>query len=293
MVVSSVAIVWGTMLPTISEMFGGQRVTVGPSYFNRMMAPIGVAILALMGVGPVSNWMRQDLGPLFQKIWWALSISALVGGVSYKAGLRDSYMVSALMVVSFSLLLTVREFVVGSSMIMAKQPCARWSALWTLMQRYYRQYGGYIVHIGMLLTFIGFAGAAYQVERIVSLSRGESTMFKGYEFTLQGLNYTRDDNKEMMDARVAVRRNGRVLATLYPAHYLYTTAEQPSTEVDIYRTMAEDVYLILGGFDYDNQKAELKIMINPLVNVVWLGGVIMLLGAVWIIWPRKRNGGVE
>ncbi len=178
-------------------------------------------------------------------------------------------------------------------MIMAKQPCSRLRALQVLLQRYYRQYGGYIVHIGMLLTFLGFAGAAYQVERIVNLSRGESTTFKGYEFTFQGLKYDRDDNKEMMDARVELRRGGRFLATLSPAHYLYTTAEQPSTEVDIYRTMAEDVYLILGGFDYDNQRAELKIMINPLVNVVWAGGILMLLGAIWIIWPRKQNGGVQ
>lgn len=293
MVVSSVAIIWGTMLPTFSEMFASQRVTVGAPYFNRMMAPIGVAILALMGVGPVSAWVKQDLMPLFRKIWWALSIAAVAGGVSYGAGLRDSYMLSALIVVSFSLMLTVREFIIGSSMIIAKQPCTRLRAFQLLMQRYYRQYGGYIVHIGMLLTFIGFAGAAYQVERVVNLSRGESATFKGYEFTFQGLVHGHDENKETMDARVDVKRGGQQLATLSPARYLYVTAEQPSTEVDIYRTIAEDVYLILGSFDYDNQKAELKIMINPLVNVVWVGGIIMLLGAIWIIWPRNRNGGVQ
>lgn len=293
MVISSFAIVWGTMLPTFSEMFTSQRMTVGPPYFNRMMAPLGVAILALMGVGPISSWVKQDLKPLFMKIWWALSFSAVAGIVSYAVGIQNSYMLSAIIVVSFSLMLTLREYVVGTSAIMAKQPCSRLKAFQLLMSRYYRQYGGYIVHIGMLLMFIGFAGAAYQVERVVSLSQDESTTFKGYEFKFHKLNYSQDANKEMMDATVEVKRGGKTLATLNPAHYLYITAEQPSTEVDIYRSISEDVYLILGGFDFDNQKAELKIMINPLVNVVWLGGIIMLLGSIWIIWPRNRNGGVQ
>lgn len=292
MVISAFAIIWGTMLPTFSELFASQRVTVGPPYFNRMMAPIGVVILALMGMGPISNWVKQDLKHLFQKIWWALSIAVLAGGVGYAVGLQSGYMVSAIMVVSFSLMLTVREFVVGSEAMIAQHPCSRLRSLQLLMNRYYRQYGGYVVHVGMLLMFLGFAGAAYQVDRIVNLSREEATTFKGYEFTFHGLKHSHDETKEMMDATVEVKRDGKTLTTLYPAHYLYTTAEQPSTEAAIYRGIQEDVYLILGGFDFDNQKAELKIMINPLVNIVWLGGIIMLLGAIWIIWPRKRNGGV-
>ena len=293
MVVSSFAIIWGTMLPTFSEMFSDQRVTVGPPYFNRMMAPIGVAILAFMGVGPVASWAKQDFVPLLQKIWWAFALAVLVSGVGYALGLHDPYMISALTVVTFSLMLILREFTLGSSMIIAKQHCSRVQALALLMQRYYRQYGGFIVHIGMLILFIGFAGAAYQTERIVNLTKNESTTFKGYEITFRGLDYSRDDHKEMMDARVEIKRGDKVLATLTPSHYLYRTAEQPSTEVDIYRSLAEDVYLILGAFDYDKQNAELKIMINPLVNIVWVGGLIMLLGSIWIIWPRNRNGGVE
>lgn len=283
MVVSSFAIIWGTMLPTFSEMFSDQRMTVGPPYFNRMMAPIGVAILAFMGVGSVASWAKQDLLPLFQKIGWPLVSAIILGGVVYALGIHDGYMLSAVIVVCFSLILILREFVLGSR----KQGFAY------MMQRYYRQYGGFVVHIGVLLIFIGFAGAAYQTERIVNLSKGDSTTFKGYEITFLGLDYSRDAHKEMMDARVEVKRGGKLLATLVPSHYLYTTAEQPSTEVDIYRSLTEDVYLILGGFEYDNQKAELKIMINPLVNIVWVGGIIMLLGAIWIIWPRKHNGGVE
>lgn len=293
MVVSSFAIIWGTMLPTFSEMFSDQRMTVGPPYFNRMMAPIGVAILALMGVGPVASWAKQDLVPLLEKIWWAFAIAVVVGGVCYAAGVQDPYMVSAIIVVSFSLMLTLREFVLGTNAILAKQKCPRLQALSLLMQRYYRQYGGFVVHIGMLLLFIGFAGAAYQTERIVNLSKNESATFKNYEITFKGLDYTRDEHKEMMHARVEIKRSGAVLGTVTPAYFLYRTAEQPSTEVDIYRTLAEDVYLILGAFDYDKQKAELKIMINPLVNIVWVGGIIMLLGSIWIIWPRNRNGGVE
>jgi cytochrome c-type biogenesis protein CcmF len=293
MVVSSFAIIWGTMLPTFSEMFTDQRVTVGPPYFNRMMAPIGVAILVFLGIGPVTSWAKQDLVPLLQKIWWAFAIAVLTGGVTYALGLQDPYMSSAIIVVTFSLLLTLREFVLGSNGIIAKQNCSRLQALLILLQRYYRQYGGFVVHIGVLILFIGFAGAAYQTERIVNLSKNESAMYKGYEITFKGLEYSRDDHKEMMDARVEVKHSGKVLATLTPSHYLYRSAEQPSTEVDIYRSLLEDVYLILGGFDYDNQKAELKIMINPLVNIVWVGGIIMLLGSIWIIWPRKRDGGIE
>lgn len=294
MVVSSFAIIWGTMLPTFSEMFGGQRITVGPPYFNRMMAPIGVLIIALMGVGPVTSWAKQDLLPLLKKIGWAFAIAVVLGGAAYAKGLQDNYMVSAIVVVSFSLLLTVREFITGSSMMMAKQKCSRIQGLKQLLQRYYRQYGGFIVHIGMLILFIGIAGAAYQTDRIINLGKGESAPYKSYEFTFKGLDYSKDEHKEMMTAVVEVKRGGKVLATLYPGHNLYATAEQPSTEVDIYRTVPEDVYLILGGFDYDKQRAELKIMINPLVNLVWFGGIIMLLGAIWIIWPRNRNtGGVE
>lgn len=294
MVISSFAIIWGTMLPTFSEMFGGQRITVGPPYFNRMMAPIGIVILALMGVGPVASWAKQDMLPLIKKIGWAFAVAVVLGGGAYMVGLQDSYMVSAIVVVSFTFLLTIREFILGSTMMMAKQSCSRTQGLKLLMQRYYRQYGGFIVHIGMLILFIGVAGAAYQTDRIINLGKGESAAYKSYEFTFQGLNYTKDDHKEMMNAVVEVKRNGKILSTLNPGHYLYATAEQPSTEVDIYRTIPEDIYLILGGFDFDKQRAELKIMINPLVNLVWFGGLIMLFGAIWIIWPRNRNsGGVQ
>lgn len=289
LVVAAVAIIFGTMLPTFSEWWGSERMSVGPSFFNRMMAPLGVAVLILMGVGPVASWIKQDILPLLRKIWPGALAALVVGVNAWLLGIHNGYMLSMLSVVAFAFVLTLREFISGTRAMAQKHQCNVLMAAHLLLQHNRRRYGGYWVHIGFFLMCLGFAGAAYQSERIVQLNSGDAATFHGYEFKLLGLKYDRDTHKEAISAKVEVRRQDKLLTTLHPAHYLFTTAKQPSTEVDIYRTLPEDVYLILGGFDYDKKTAELKIMINPLVNMLWWGGAMTLLGALWIIWPRRSE----
>ncbi|PIR19855.1 MAG: hypothetical protein COV45_09390 [Deltaproteobacteria bacterium CG11_big_fil_rev_8_21_14_0_20_47_16] len=269
MVAATVAIIWGTMMPTITEAISGDRVTVGPPYFNRMMAPIGLFVLLLMGVGPVAKWTHDELLPLLKRIWLPTFVAGCVALIAWYKGLLNPYMYSAAIMVAFAFTTTVHKLFTGK-------------------RRNPRREGAYIVHLGFVIMFLGFAGAAYQGERSVELHAGETASFRGYEFEMKGINYWRDRHKETIEAVVNVTYAGKEIDELRPSHFLYVGSEQPTSEVDIHRRFGEDVYLIMGGFDYDKKSAEFKIMINPLVNLIWLGGAIMGLGIGWMWWPRRK-----
>jgi cytochrome c-type biogenesis protein CcmF len=159
-----------------------------------------------------------------------------------------------------------------------------------LVLRARRRYGGYIVHLGVVLMFLGFTGRSYELERKVGLRPGETVQLGAYEVRHESVRATQDWQKDMLTAHLVVLRDGEELATLSPAKWwYYQQPDQPTTEVSRYMTLAEDVYASVQQIDMTTGWAQLKLFLNPLVNWVWVGFVVMLFGGVICLGTRRED----
>jgi cytochrome c-type biogenesis protein CcmF len=164
-----------------------------------------------------------------------------------------------------------------------------WQALGSLIQRNRRRYGGYIIHFGVVLIFVGLTGSsAYQIEKDVVLQPGASATVGPFTLTYSHLRHAVLPTHETFMATMTVHRNGRLLTTLYPEKRLYFAQNQPTTEVALRTRPFEDLYVILAGFE-PSRLATFKIFVNPLVMWMWIGGLVMVLGTVIAIWPERRS----
>jgi cytochrome c-type biogenesis protein CcmF len=281
-------VLFATMFPTISEALVGERLTVGPPFFNKWMLPIGLILLFLTGVGPLLAWRKSTLPNLRDQFLWAVLAAAATGaglawlGVPFwPAGL--CFALCAFVGVTIG-----QEFVRGASVRRRGTGTDYFTAMVGLVGRSKRRYGGYIVHLGIVLMFLGFAGEAFKVDEEVLLKPGEQAQVGQYAVRNDGVRVTDDGQKQMITAHVAVLRDGKGLDTAYPARWYYRKHEQePVTRVAIRRSAAEDLYIVLPGFDLETQSATLQVVINPLVNWIWVGFGLLALGTMIALLPEQ------
>ncbi len=278
----SFAILVGTMLPTISEWIGGARLTLGPSFFNKVMTPFGIALLLLAGFGPIMAWRRGARAQIWRSVRGAACVGVAAGVLAFIFGVRDIFATSAIAAGSFALAITLGELLRGVRRIRNPLPTQ-------LPRNMQRRLGGYIVHLGMLSIMLGFVGAVYQAETSVHLKEGEKIAWHGYDITFNGLRYKSNDNLEAVAGELALTKGGRSIATLYPARFFYKLSEQPTTEVDIHHALTHDFYTIMGAFEVDDHSAEFKFFYNPFVSCLWWGGIILILGTMVVCWPGKKS----
>jgi cytochrome c-type biogenesis protein CcmF len=306
-----------TIWPTFSEWFLDERITIRESHYNHYMVPAGLALLLLMGVGPLLAWrrtsseslQRQFLIPLCVGILTTLAAMTLewlhlreqLGDAGLPmptakelgAAWRDHvWALSGFGLCGFTLATIIQEFVRGVRVAKRNNPkLSLVDAGIRLLVRARRRYGGYVIHLGVVLMFFGIAGKAYGIERKVNLVPGETVALGDYEIRHMGLRATEDWQKEMITAELAVLRDGDVVDLLTPARWWYfQLPEQPTTEVSRYMTVSEDVYASMQTVDLTEGKTQLRLFINPLVNWVWVGTVIMLFGSAICIGTRRKQG---
>jgi cytochrome c-type biogenesis protein CcmF len=279
----------GTFFPIVSEAVRGVKVSLGPPYFNAIMTPIGLALLFLVGAGPLIGWKRMGFRALLRVILVPLVLCLIAALVLVLFGVRNAYALVALALSLFVAVTVVSEFVRG---VRARRKDGRESiplAFARLIWRAPRRYGGYIIHIGVVMLFIGFSGQAFTREWEQTLSPGEKFHAAGYDLTFRGLEESRGPGVESVHADVVVSRGGRDLVLLKPHRNWYEKAEQLSTEVAIYSTWKHDLYLILAGIDDQGAHASFKLYLNPLVNWFWWGGIVICLGGILVLVPRPRK----
>ena len=162
------------------------------------------------------------------------------------------------------------------------------TALNTRVDKNRSRYGGYLVHIGVVVMFIGFGGKAFTTEKELPLSPGDSVTLKGYTFTMKDFSLEQRVNHEAKVVTLDVTRNDRFITSMRPEKRFYRMPDTPpNTEVAIYTKLSEDLYAILGDVDLTTGNAVIKIMINPLTSMVWAGGWILVLGTLVAIWPSR------
>jgi len=283
------------VFPILSEAARGVRATVATPYYDFFLVIFGLPLLALTGIGPLIAWRRATPGSLWRTFRWPV-VSALAGGLLLALlGLGSSW--AGLTAFSLCIFVTVTiglEFARGAS---ARRAIAGGSwprALVDLVARNRRRYGGYIVHLAVVLLVVGIAASgAYGTVRETSLAPGQSMHIAGYTLRYLGLTASKGPNYTLTSARLQVMRDGNVIGTLQPGQRLFTDHQQTTTsnEVDIHTsyTRGDDLYSILEGWDVSTQRIQLKALVNPMVSVIWLAGVVFLLGAAITIWPDPRE----
>jgi cytochrome c-type biogenesis protein CcmF len=288
-----VAVFWGTMLPLFSELITGQQMEVGPPFFNRVMAPIGIALLFLTGIGPEMSWRRARKHLFKHEFLVPLIIAAIAAIVTFAFGIRKWFVIATAAGVAFVFVTIINEFW-RSSRIEAKRLSVNpFKALASLFRLAPRRYGGYLVHFGVILLFVGIAGSAYQSEYSVSLTKGQKEKVGGYELSLGELEWVRGPDVEAVFANVTLEAEGKEKFTLKPALFLHKNQPKPIAEVDLTTGLLGDVYLALGGINREETGADFKLIVNPLIIWVWLGGFIMILGTIVALLPARRRPGAS
>ncbi len=285
------AVLWGTLFPILSEAVRDVKITVGPPFFNQVTVPIGLALLFLTGVCPLIAWRKATWRHLVRNFRFPFLGGGITAAALLIAGLTDFYPVLAFSLCVFVLGTLFQEFYRGTQ---ARQRMYRESptvAFFRLINRNRRRYGGYIVHLGILLAMFGFTGSwNYQLEETASLKRGESMQIGSYKLIFNDTFSRKLRNAEQFGTVLSVWKGGKPIDTLYPARNFYPPPQTPSTEVDIRSTLVEDLYVIFLEFDPQTGIAIFKAFVNPLVIWIWIGGLVVIIGALFSVLPdRRRN----
>ncbi len=278
----------GTTFPVLSEAVTGTKISVSAPFFNRVNVPIALALLLLTGAGPVLSWKRVTASVLKRNFVLPSLMGALAVLIALPFGARGLYTLVCIFGASFVSTTIVMEFARGIQARKITDPAPLPAAVVHLVQKNKRRYGGFIVHAGIVLLFVGVLGSSvFQKEAHAPLKTGQSLQIGPYTLTLRGVTERQKQNASLTTAVVAVQRGGKFLGLEHPAKALYTKAQQPMTEVALRSTPMEDLYLILGGVNEDGS-ASIQAYINPLVSFVWGGGLVMVFGILIALSDRMR-----
>jgi cytochrome c-type biogenesis protein CcmF len=286
LVFSAFFVLFATMFPTLSEAVRGERLTVGPPFFNQWMLPIGLCMLLLTGIGPLLAWRKSTLSNLRDSFLFPAGVGIVVAGTVIALGvpLWASGLCFALSGFVFGTI--SQEFWRGARVRQGATGTDLFTALVGLVGRNKRRYGGYIVHLGIVLLFLGFAGEGFKQSEQAVLKPGQQLQVGDFVMRYDQMRVTDDGRKQMVTAQVTVTRDGEPFATMYPAKWYFRKHEdQPTTEVSIQRGFAQDVYIVLAGYDAGGQTASLDVTIAPLVNWIWFGFGILALGTFIALLP--------
>jgi cytochrome c-type biogenesis protein CcmF len=251
-----------------------------------------LALLLLSGICPLIAWRKASGRNLRRNFLYPLAWSFAVTTGLYLAGIRHVVALISLSVCGFVVGTIVLEFYRGTRARRASQGGTVGQALMSLIQRNRRRYGGYVVHFGVVLIFVGITGSsAYQIEQDVVMRPGETATVGDFTLRYEQLSRVVASTHEAFIAQVRVFRGDRSLTTLYPEKRLYFAQNQPTTEVALRTSWLEDLYIILAGFE-PSRTATFKVFVNPMVAWIWAGGLVMVLGTLVAIWPERRAADV-
>ncbi|MEP6836113.1 MAG: cytochrome c-type biogenesis CcmF C-terminal domain-containing protein [Gemmatimonas sp.] len=298
------ATLWGTLYPILSEWLLGGKQEIGKEFFNAVNGPLGLLLLMLTGVGPLIAWRRASTANLKRQFTWPLTAGAVVFTTLFALGMRDAYALMTYLLAGFVTGTIVQEFVKGIGARRRMYDESLGPAAFRLVTRNRRRYGGYIVHFGVVVMFCAFGGLMFRSDIEVLLKTGESESHVdayGHEwkFTSRGISTYDQLNRHVAAATLAVTRDGKDMGLMVGEkreHFNNRDERnfEPSTEVAIITSAKQDVYMVFTGLDKQG-RAAIHLFFNPLVVWVWIGGIVMGIGGLIVMWPqataRTRQGG--
>jgi cytochrome c-type biogenesis protein CcmF len=309
-----VFILVATTFPRISEWLMNQQSTVGPTFYNAWLPPAGLGLFFLMGVGPLVAW-RKTSPALFKRSFFAPVAAALVMailhvlvGKSFRFPpfvtpdrIYEGFVGTALqkvgsvlflvstMLCAFNVAVVVQEYARG---IRARRKASKesfFAALVNLVAKARHRYGGYIVHVSIVLMFLGFTGRSWGVDKEVSLKVGESFQVDHYDLKYTGPRMEVDQSKRMVFADLAVTdlTTGKIVGTADPAKFIYRKMpEAPTTEVSMLHSLRDDLYVVVGAVNAESKVATFQVHVNPLVGCILFGIIMLIFGTIVSMWPE-------
>ena len=281
---------WGVIFPLISELVTGQKVTVGPPFYERATAPLFAGLLLLMGVAPLAAWRHSTAKTLGRAIWKPFIASLVVVILVLVAGIRQPAAILGFWLCAFVSFVTLYEFWRGAVARHRKSGESLPVALWRLIGRNRRRYGGYVIHLGVVLMAIGIIGIElFQTETQGKIARGEQLNIGEYAISYDELaTFDTPDGRNVARAVVSVFRNGEYLGELHPRRDYYYESQQQMTIPGVRSTWENDFYVLLVDWEpVTASGATFKVYNNPLVNWLWLGGIVFILGTLIAAWPDR------
>ncbi len=280
----------GTTFPLMSELFTGQKVTFGPPWYESIVGPLFGLLLLLMGVAPLSAWGFSTAKTMERALWKPALVSLLAAVAAVAMGVRSVWAVAALWLGGFVAAVTIYDIIRAAMARRANTGEALATALWKLPARNRRRYGGYIIHLGIVLMSLGIIGIEFfQTETQGTIQIGQSIELKGYTTTFKDLAvFDTPDGRNVARAVVEVSKDGKVLGELYPRRDFYYDSQQPMTIPGVRSTLESDLYVILVDWQaISTAGATFKVFHNPLVNWLWIGSFVLILGMLVAAWPDR------
>jgi cytochrome c-type biogenesis protein CcmF len=293
------ATLWGTFFPMFSEILTGERISVAAPFFNKVNGPLFLLLLLLMGAAPLLGWRHTSL-TAFRKQFTIPALVALAVGVFVFVVARSLYPVIGLAICGFVAATIVQEYVRGA---LARRTTTGENflvAVVNLWSRNGRRYGGYIVHLGIVLIGVAIIGNEfYQQSLSVTLATGESATVGRYQLVFNGMQTERQANRMEFGALIDAYNleSGQKVSEVIPKRNIYDkTPDMPTSEVGLHMSPIEDVYVVLNGWDEGGASATFTIYINPLTMWMWVGGIVLVIGTLIAAWPhpsRRRSESVR
>ncbi len=292
-----IATLFGTLYPIISDALSQflpiERMSFAEPWFNKVTGPLFVLLIGLMGSAPLLGWRRSSKETLIKNFTFPLLFGLAVGMLGFVVGNQKLYPTISYAVAGFVVGGILQEFYRGGKARRASKGEIWPVALFQLLRRNQRRYGGYIVHLGVVMIMIAIIGHnVYQSEGQANLARGETIQVENYVLTFNGLTQSATPSYDAVEATLQVTRNDRPAGTVTPAMHFYRTLagrDQPTNEIAIRMGPAEDLYVVLAGWEGNGQTASFKVYVNPMMSWMWIGGIVMILGTLAAVWPHQKE----
>jgi cytochrome c-type biogenesis protein CcmF len=297
LLVACFVIVWGTLYPILSEYIEGAKVTYDAAWYNRVTVPIGLFLLFLAGVGPLLPWRSTSFRSIRRNFvlpvtaLWVVVIGCMIAGVrpwhddAFDPG--HFYALVAFGLAAGVLTAVLSEFLRGASVIAKQSGRNYFWATFQLIRRNTRRYGGYIVHIGVVIVVVGLAGSAFNRSVEKELALHDKLAIGPYTLEYAGPTQDSNANYDSEYAQLDVYRAGKNQLQMTPGKRVYLASQQPQTMVAIHSVVAWDLYVVYEGTNPDTNQPIIKAILNPLVSWIWAGALVMVLGTLIALTPKQ------
>jgi cytochrome c-type biogenesis protein CcmF len=281
----------GTLFPLVAEAARGVRVTVGEPFFNRMTLPLSVMLLFLVGVGPVLPWGRAT-SKHFRKLVVPALVGLLAGTLAFALGARMVLSILGFAFAGFALTSNVGEFVLGADArrrALGENPIL---ALGRLIKANPRRFGGYTAHVGVLILALGIvASSTFTIDHEVTLGPRETATVGDYTIRFDDIWARDEPHRFVVAAELAVFKGDRRIGSLDPRLNYYRMSDQPITTPAVRSRLHEDLYVNLMAFERDGSSVTLRVLVEPLVAWIWIGGFIVFGGAgIAFLYRGPKDG---
>ena len=285
------AVFWGTMFPILSEAARGERITVGQGYYEQVAVPIGIALLILTGVGPLIAWRKSSAAQLRRRFTVPVVVAlASIAPLLLLTDAGSSWPAAATIVAGvFVFACIIGEFQRGTRVRHALGGVSWPGAFFSMVGRNRRRYGGYVVHLAIVILFIGFAGSkAFSTEADIAIRQGESAQVAGFTLVNEGSSRSADDHQKTVSVDIGVFKGGDRVGTMKPGITTYAVDETRASIVAIDTRPDRDLYLFLSQLQ-DDGLARVSVFVNPLVGWIWFAGVMIVAGGLLAAWPSRPS----